>query len=479
MLELYFFTDRATTKDVVLLPALCHDIALFSIALQLVLLVLILLYLLFKALLERVVMMSRARSAELEEAAQEQEPKSRIELQPPSKCLQFGIKWDPDLRYMISTLKAEGEEGLTRFLENQVFVWKLRSYIRNKVSKAFKMSIKRDMIRLRQQRQLRERTAQKTPEQETQDRHALLELFGPAHQPATAAQTPLVQEQAPVIQEAPEQPAASVGPSVVEEEAEKPDPFLKMLIATSQRKLLDPRMSPADAAAGSSMKPERPPSSWTKIPQPELQPMEAETSEAFGQVLIEASRNKPIDAHMSPGDVVATASITGEKIPHEAPQTAAMACMMTAKQPVETEAPFGCPTLFETSQTRRLDAQLSPEDAAALACLMAEELVSNSETHAEVPSAAGSSCDTDGWEGEDFFAHIDPSLPPELAAVKLFAAMGISEDLMLGRFAPVTHTNTMESEDPFKDFWDDLDGNMSPELVAANLVNRARSIRAY
>ena len=211
MLELYFFTDRATTKDVVLLPALCHDMALVSIALQLVLLVLILSYLLLKALFDRVVIISRARRAALEEAAQEQEPKFRIELQPPSKCLRFGIKWDPDLRYMIKTLKAEGEEGLTRFLDNEVFVWKLRSYVRNKFSKAFKMNIKRDTIRLRQQRQLRERTAQKTPEQERQDRHALRELFGQAEQPTAAAQ-----EQAPLIQKVLEKPAASLGPPVEE-----------------------------------------------------------------------------------------------------------------------------------------------------------------------------------------------------------------------------------------------------------------------
>ncbi|CAE7827752.1 unnamed protein product [Symbiodinium sp. CCMP2592] len=353
MLELYFFTDRATTKDVVLLPALCHDMALFSIALQLVLLVLILSYLLLKALFDRVAIIARARRDALEEAAQEQEPRFRIELQPPSKSLRFGIKWDPDLRYMIKTLKAEGEEGLTRFLENEVFVWKLRSYVRNKLSKAFKMNIKRDtMIRLQQQRQLRERTAQKTPEQEIQDRHALRELFGQAGQPAAVAQEP-----APVIQEALEKRAASQGPPV-EEEPEKPDPFLAMLIATSQRKLLDPpRMSPEDAAALASMKSEGPASS------PERR--------------MEAGK-KPMDAHTSPaGDVVAMASMAGEERPLEAAKSAAS--MMTTKQPVQAEAPLVCPTLIETSQTRRLDTELSPEDAAALACLMAEEPVSNSE----------------------------------------------------------------------------------------------------
>eukprot|EP00439_Symbiodinium_sp_Y106_P029014 s3389_g3.t1 len=474
MLELHFFTDRATAKDVVLLPALCYDMALLSIALQLVLLVLILSYVSFKALFDRLAIISRARRAALEEAAQEEQgPKFRIELQPPCKCLRFAIKWDPDLRLMINTLKKEGEEGLTRFLENEVFVWKLRSYVRNKVSKAFKANIKRDMIKLRQQRQLRARSAQKTPEQDMQDRHALRELFGQADQPTAAAQAPLVQEQAPVIQEVPDTPAASVGLPVVEE-AQQPDPLLK--IETLQRKLMDPQMSPEDAAALASMRAERPASSWTKAPLPE-QPMDAEASEAFGQERMEISqKNKPIDARMSPGDVVAMASIMADESSNEAPQSAAM----TAKHPVEAEAPFVCPTLIQTSQTRRLGTQLPPEDAAALACLMAEEPLSSSDTtRAEVASAEDSSCNTDGWEGEDFFAHIDSRLSPELAAVKLFAAMGISEDLAFLRTAPVAPTNTMSIEDPFKNFWDNLDDNMSPELVAANLVNTAGFIKAY
>ena len=57
--------------------------------------------------------------------------------------------------------------------------------------------------------------------------------------------------------------------------------------------------------------------------------------------------------------------------------------------------------------------------------------------------------------------------------------MGISEDRVFVRSAPVAPTNTLKIEDPFKDFWDNLDNNMSPELVAANLVNAARFINAY
>ena len=170
MIELYFFTDRATMKDVVLLPALCHDVALFSIALQLLLLVLILGYAFFKALTERLANLSRARSAAAEEAADEQAPKFRIELQPPCKCLRFAVKWDPDMRNMITCLKEEGEEALTPFFESEVFVWKLRKYVRNMVSRADRLNLRRDVIQRRQQRELTERTAQKTAEQEMQDR---------------------------------------------------------------------------------------------------------------------------------------------------------------------------------------------------------------------------------------------------------------------------------------------------------------------
>ena len=211
MLELHFFTDRATAKDVVLLPALCYDMALLSIALQLVLLVLILSYVSFKALFDRLAIISRARRAALEEAAQEEQgPKFRIELQPPCKCLRFAIKWDPDLRLMINTLKKEGEEGLTRFLENEVFVWKLRSYTRNKVSKAFRSNIRQDMMKRRQLREISARTAQKTAEQEMQDRRALRELYGQADQAAAAAQAPLVREQAPEVHKTLEEATAAV-----------------------------------------------------------------------------------------------------------------------------------------------------------------------------------------------------------------------------------------------------------------------------
>ena len=114
---------------------------------------------------------SRARSVAAEEAADEQAPKFRIELQPPCKCLRFAVKWDPDMRNMINCLKEEGEEALTPFFEREVFIWKLRKYVRNMVSNADRLSLKRDVIQRRQQQKLNERTAQKTAEQEMQDRH--------------------------------------------------------------------------------------------------------------------------------------------------------------------------------------------------------------------------------------------------------------------------------------------------------------------
>ncbi|CAE7616372.1 mge1, partial [Symbiodinium sp. CCMP2456] len=513
MIDLYFFTDRATTKDVVLLPALCHDVALFSIAVQLLLLMLILCYVFFKALAERLANLSRARSTAAEEAADEQAPKFRIELQPPCKCLRFAVKWDPDMRNMINSLKEEGEEALTPFFESEVFVWKLRKYVRNMVSKADRLNLKRDVIQRRQQRELNERTAQKTAEQEMQDRQALLELFGQVDQPVAAAQAPLVQEQAPVVEPS-EKPAASTVVPVVEEE-DTPDPFLKMLAATSQKKPTDPQMSPEDAAALASMMAEGPTSGLTEARQPD-QPMDAEAPEAFGHMLSETSQMKPVEAQMSPEDVAAMASMMAEQPPSsttEAPQSeqsvagespdafmtmlmetsrkkladtqmspadaAAMAAMMSVEQPLKAEAPNVQLALNETSEKKPIDARLSQEDAAALACLMAEEPASNStETpQAEVPSAEESACDTDGWDCEDFWALIDSTLPPEEAAAQLFTAMGIPGDLAFATRAPVVPTNTIKSEDPFKDFWDSLDDNMSPELVAAKLVNTAQFIQ--
>ncbi|CAE7573714.1 unnamed protein product [Symbiodinium sp. CCMP2592] len=486
MIELYFFTNRATTKDVVLLPALCHDVALFSVALQLMLLVLILCYACVKALSERLANFSRARSVAAEEAADEQAPKFRIELQPPCKCLRFAVKWDPDMRNMINCLKEEGEEALTPFFESEVFVWKLRKYVRNMVSSADRLNLKRDVIRRRQQQELNERTAQKTAEQEMQDRQALLELFGQVDRPSAAAQAPVVLEQAPVVEPS-EKPAASIGLPIVAEEDDAPDPFLKMLAETSQKKPTDPQMSPEDAAALASMmaqgptsslregrqaeqpmlsatpqgKPdeaqlspedaaamasmmaEQPPSSTNTAPQSQ-QSVAAESPDAFMTMLMETSRKKLADTQMMPEDA------------------AAMAAMMAAEQPLKAEAP--------------IDAQLSQEDATALACLMAEEPTSNS---TETPQTEESSCNTDGWGGDDWWALIDSSLSPPEAAVKLFAAMGISEDIAFVTTAPVAPTNTTRSEDAFKDFWDNLDADISPELVAANLVSTAQFIEAY
>ena len=508
MIELYFFTDGATAKDVVLLPALCHDVALFSIALQLFLLVLILSYVFFKALTERLANLSRAWSAAAEEATDEQAPKFRIELQPPCKCLRFAVKWDPDMRNMINCLKEEGEEALTPFFESEIFMWKLRKYVRNMVSNADLLNLKRDVIQRRQQQELNERTAQKTAEQEMQDRQALLELFGQVDQPVAAAPAPVVQEQAPVVAPS-EKPAASIGVPGVEEAEDAPDPFIEMLAKTSQKKPTDSQMSPEDAAALAAMMAEGPTSSLTEA---------GEAPKAFGQVLTESSQGKPVEAQMSPEDVAAMASMMAEKPPsrtNEAPQdeqsaagesadafmtmlmktsrkkltdtqmtkedAAAMAAMMAAEQPLKAEAPDVHRTLSEISEKKPIDAQLSQEDAAALACLMAEEPASNStETpQTEEPSAEESACNTDGWEGEDFFAHIDSSLSPEEAAVKLFAAMGISADLAFVTSAPVVPINTIESEDPFKNFWDSLDDNMSPELVAAKLVHTAQFVKAY
>ncbi|CAE7697756.1 SMC1 [Symbiodinium sp. CCMP2592] len=455
-----------------------------------------------QALTERLANRSRAWSAAAEEAADEPAPKFRIELQRPCKCLQFAVKWDPDMRNMINCLKEEGEEALTPFFESEVFIWKLRKYVRNMVSSADRLNLKRDVIQRRQQRELNERTAQKTAEQEMQDRQALLELFGQVDQPVAAAQAPVVQEQAPLVAPS-EKPAASIGVPVVEEAEDAPDPFLEMLAKTSQKKPTDSKMSPEDAAALASMMAEGPKSSLTEA---------GEAPKAFGQVLTETSQEKPVEAPMS------MASMMAENPPssrNEAPQdeqsaagesadafmtmlmetsrkkltdtqmtpedAAAMAAMMAAEQPLKAEAPDVHRTLSEISEKKPIDAQLSQEDAAALACLMAEEPASNStETpQEEEPSAEESACNTDGWEGEDFFAHIDSSLPPEEAAVKLFAAMGISADLAFVTSAPVVPTNTMESQDPFKNFWDSLDDNMSPELVAAKLVHTAQFVNAY
>ena len=337
----------------------------------------------------------------------------------------------------------------------------------------------------------------------------MLELFGQVDRPSAAAQAPVVPEQAPVVEPS-EKPAASVGVPIVAEEDDAPDPFLKMLAEISQKKPTDPQMSPEDAAALASMMAQGPTCSLREARQAE-QPMD-------GQVLSDTSQGKPDEAQLSPEDAAAMALMMAEQPPsstNAAPQSqqslgsespdafmtmlmqtsrkkladtqmspedaAAMAAMMAAEQPLKAEAPDVHLTLNETSEKKPIDAQLSQEDAAALACLMAEEPTSNSaETpQTEEPSAEESPCDTDGWEGDDWWALIDSSLSPQEAAVKLFAAMGISENIAFVTTAPVAPTNTMRSEDSFKDFWDNLDPNMSPELVAANLVNTAQFIKAY
>ena len=435
MIELYFFTDRAATKGVVLLPALCHDVALFSIALQVLLLVLILAYRLLKALLQRVASVLLARRVALEESAQE----FRIELQPPCKCLRFAIKWDPDLRLMINTLKKEGEEGLTRFLENEVFVWKLRSYTRNKVSKAFRSNIRQDMMKRRQLREISARTAQKTAEQEMQDRRALRELYGQADQAAAAAQAPLVREQAPEVHKTLEEATAAVQLQATEEDGQ-PHPLLKTLITTSQKKLTDTQLSPEDAAALAAMRAEEPRNSLTTA-------REA-TSATTSMVAGEAGSS-------SPEALQAEKNLNGEA--------------------ADAFGQFHA----EDSQKKRSDAQMCFEDAAALALLMAEKPASKTEApQTETSATKDSPCDTDGWDYDDFWAHIDVNLPPHLAAAKLFAAMGIFDDSASITGASVIPRSNMPKEDPFKGFWDSVDSNMSPELVAANLVNAAQFIKA-
>ncbi|CAE6925935.1 unnamed protein product, partial [Symbiodinium natans] len=261
-IQLYFFTDAATAKDVVLLPALCHDLILFSIALQLLLIALIICYLFFKAVRQWLASISRAKCAAREEEAADPEPKPkfRVALPPPCKCLRWAVKWDPDIRNMINCLKEEGEEALIPFFECEVFVYKLRKIVRNMVSVGDRMRIKHEVLQMRQREILNERTAQKTAEQEMQDRRALLELFQQADEPAEAAQAPPEApqpaeieaepaQQAPQHEEAEDAEAAPLAPP----EGEAPDDFLKMLIATSQKKPTDPQMTAEDAAALASM----------------------------------------------------------------------------------------------------------------------------------------------------------------------------------------------------------------------------------
>ena len=452
MIELYFFTDRATTKDAVLLPALCHDVALFSIALQLLLLVLILCYAFVKALTERLANLSRATNPALEESAQE---RTRIELQPPGKCLRFGIKWDPDLRLMINTLKKEGEEGLTPFFGNEVFMWKLRSYIRNKVSKAFRAKIKQDMIRLRQLRE------QKTAVQKMQDWHALRDLNEKVDQASAAAQA--------MVQGPAEQATAAVQLPVAQEEDGKPDPFLKMLIATSQKKPTDKQLSPEDAAALAAMRAEEPRNSLSKAAHAE----QHEAPDAFLKMLIETSKKKP--TQMSNEHAAATISMVAEEAASSSPEA------LLAEQTFYGEAgdEFG-QILNQGSQSKPSDSQTSPEDAEGLALLIAEKPASNTEAPTEERWTEEYACDTDGWDYDDFWAYIDVDLPPHLAAAKLFAAMGIFDNSASITGAPAMATNNnMHNEDPFMGFWDKLDANMSPEMVATKLINEVRFINAY
>ena len=91
------------------------------------------------------------------------------------------------MRNVIKCLKEEGEEGLTPFFEREHFDWKLRKHVRNMVSTADRLNFKKDVIQRRQQRELNERTAQKTAEQGMQDRQALLELLGQVNQSVPAA----------------------------------------------------------------------------------------------------------------------------------------------------------------------------------------------------------------------------------------------------------------------------------------------------
>eukprot|EP00439_Symbiodinium_sp_Y106_P057374 s2659_g8.t1 len=407
LVTLYFFTDRATTKDVVLLPTLCHDVALFSIALQVLLLVLILAYMLLKALLQRLASVLLARRVALEESAQEQAPKIRIELQPPCKCLRFAIKWDPDLRLMINTLKKEGEEGLTRFLENEVFLWKLRSYTCNKVSNAFRLNTKWDFMKRLQPREISARTAQKTAEQEMQDRRALRQLYGQADQ-AAAAQAPLMREQKP----------EDAGRGAHE----------RLDYRTSKKKPM--QMSTEEISAATSMVAGEAGSSSPEALQAEKN-LNGEAADAFGQFRAEDSQKKRSgDAQMSFEDAAALALLTAEKPAGktEAPQ-------------VETSGNTEAPQV-ETSATK------------------------------------DSACDTDGWDYDNFWAHIDVNLPPHLASAKIFAAMGISGDSAGITVAPAMPRSNMPNEDPFMGFWDKIDANMSPELVATKLLN-AHFVKAY
>ena len=196
------------------------------------------------------------------------------------------------------------------------------------------------------------------------------------------------------------------------------------------------------------------------------------------------SKKKPMQ--MSTEEISAATSMVAGEAGSSSPEA------LQAEKNLNGEAAdaFGQFRAEDSQKKRSGDAQMSFEDAAALALLTAEKPAGKTEApqvetsgnteapQVETSATKDSACDTDGWDYDNFWAHIDVNLPPHLASAKIFAAMGISGDSAGITVAPAMPRSNMPNEDPFMGFWDKIDANMSPELVATKLLN-AHFVKAY
>ncbi|CAJ1400510.1 unnamed protein product [Effrenium voratum] len=151
-------------EGVALLPALCHDLMIISIGLQLSIIALLLLYNLFRACSHW-----RAKAAFSSTLVPTLE--QLVALPPPGPVLMWAVRWDLDIRALVDDLKNEGPEAVEKYLQNEAFMLKLRKIVRNVVSQSEMIRITQE-VRMRRELQRFQTDFQKSSAEEDEDARA-------------------------------------------------------------------------------------------------------------------------------------------------------------------------------------------------------------------------------------------------------------------------------------------------------------------
>ncbi|CAK9087216.1 unnamed protein product [Durusdinium trenchii] len=171
----FHFLGGQPMESMALFAAICHDLMIVSIGLQLVLIALLLLYYAWSAfrLWRKGVEFSATLVPTLEQ---------KVALPPPGPVLMWAVQWDLDIRAMVDDLKNEGPSVVERYCQNEAFMNKLRKIVRNVVSQSEMIRITQEVRMKRELEKFQRMNFQKSAEEEDEDAKAwqamMLEMTG-------------------------------------------------------------------------------------------------------------------------------------------------------------------------------------------------------------------------------------------------------------------------------------------------------------